>query len=34
MRLKAKSVLFLILFMLVSCAAVQPETLTDIAEGL
>ncbi len=29
MRLKAKSVLFLTLFMLVSCAAVQPETRTD-----
>ncbi len=29
MRLKAKSALFLTLFMLVSCAAVQPETLTD-----
>jgi dipeptidyl aminopeptidase/acylaminoacyl peptidase len=29
MRLKAKSVLFLTLFMLISCAAVQPETLTD-----
>ena len=29
MRLKAKSILFLTLSMLVSCAAVQPETLTD-----
>jgi dipeptidyl aminopeptidase/acylaminoacyl peptidase len=29
MRLKAKSVLLLILVMLVSCAAVQPDALTD-----
>ena len=29
MLLKAKSVLLLILFMLVGCAAVQPDALTD-----